>query len=141
MLERHQVLSSYFVCSLTLGSCVYGFVMWGQSLLSVPGNLVPFLLSEAPYQAEEVPRRLRLKGSASYLWICSMFSSPLSDQLSRGDNYVSQPDLLPGSRMSVPGSRSSWLLHNKGCNLAEVTKPTTCSSARCVSRWVTPKRD
>lgn len=27
VLELHQVLSSFFVCSLSFSSCVYGFVM------------------------------------------------------------------------------------------------------------------
>lgn len=52
VLERQRVLSSRFARSLSLSSCVYGFVMCEQSLLSVPGNSVLFLLSETPYQAQ-----------------------------------------------------------------------------------------
>lgn len=47
VLEEHQVLSSHFVCSLSLS-----FVMCEQSPLSVLGNSVLFLLSETPDKAQ-----------------------------------------------------------------------------------------
>lgn len=47
VLEEHQVLSSHFVCSLSLS-----FVTCEHSLLSVLGNSVLFLLSETPDKAQ-----------------------------------------------------------------------------------------
>lgn len=113
-----------------LSCCVLGFVTCEQSLLSVPGNSVLFLLSGAPYQAQ-------------FLAACQRVCLLPLDLLNLFFSFVWQD--VPWWHLTYPTGPPRGLndfqnlsvdhcteleahgyLHNKGCNLVEATNPFLC---------------
>lgn len=91
MLERHIGFCLLLYLLLVFHAGVCGFVTCEQSWLLVPDNSVVSALRCS--LTSSVPSRPRIKGSDSLPCICSIFFSPLSDQMSPRDTQFIQPDL------------------------------------------------